>query len=38
MDIVEQNISECWDEESKEFDWDRYQYLCGIAEYWSEEE
>lgn len=33
MTRVEQNISECWNEEEKEFDWDKYQYLCDIAEY-----
>lgn len=34
----EQDIIECWDEETKEFDWDKYQYLCDIAEYWNMEE
>ena len=29
---------ECWDEENQEFDWDRYQYLCDIAEEWDMEE
>lgn len=31
----EQDILECYDEDSKEFDWERYQYLCNIAEYWE---
>lgn len=34
----EQDIMECWDEENREFDWDRYQELCDIAEYWDCEE
>ncbi len=34
----EQDIMECWDEENQEFDWDRYQYLCDIAEEWDMEE
>lgn len=38
MTRVEQNITECWDEETQEFDWDLYQYLCDIAEYWDCEE
>lgn len=32
---VQQNVEECWNEETREFDWDRYQYLCDIAEYWG---
>lgn len=31
----EYDIMECWDEENKEFDWDEYQKLCDIAEYWG---
>lgn len=31
----EQDIMECWDENSQKFDWDRYQELCDIAEYWD---
>ena len=31
----EHDIMECWDEENKEFDWDEYQKLCNIAEYWD---
>ncbi len=31
----EQDIIECWDEQTEEFDWDRYQELCDIAEYWD---
>ena len=34
----EQDILECMDTESGEFDWDRYQELCDIAEYWECEE
>lgn len=34
----EQDILECWDEETKEFDWDEYQHLCDIAEYWDSED
>jgi hypothetical protein len=25
----------CYDEETKEFDWDEYQHLCDIADYWN---
>lgn len=32
------DIELCWDEETEEFDWDKYQYLCDIAEYWDCEE
>ena len=35
---VDQSISECWDEELEEFDWDEYQHLCDIADYWDFEE
>jgi hypothetical protein len=34
----EQDIMECWDEDNKTFDWDRYEYLCDIAEYWDMDE
>ena len=34
----EYDIALCWDEENNEFDWDTYQYLCDIAEYWDCEE
>ena len=34
----EYDIEMCWDEETNEFDWDEYQYLCDIADYWSCEE
>lgn len=34
----EYDIQICWDEEKKEFDWEEYQYLCDIAEYWGCEE
>lgn len=33
MDRVEQNVMECWD--GKEFDWEEYQYLCDITDYWD---
>lgn len=32
---AEQNAMECWDEETSEFDWEEYQYLCDIADYWD---
>lgn len=38
MTRVEQNIAECWDEETREFDWDQYQYLCDIQAEWDCEE
>ena len=38
MTRAEQNVSECWDEETEEFDWDLYQELCDMAEYWDSEE
>ena len=31
----EYDIEMCWDEETNEFDWDEYQHLCDIAEYWD---
>ena len=34
----EYDIELCWNEETKEFDWDEYQYLCDVAEYWECEE
>ena len=34
----EQNANECWDENTKEFDWNEYQYLCDCADYWDCEE
>lgn len=34
-DRVEQNIIECTDFETGDFDWDEYQYLCDIADYWD---
>ena len=37
MDRVEQNVAECWDEETQEFDWDYYQYLCDVQDAWYEE-
>ena len=35
---VQQNVTECWDEDNKSFDWERYQELCDMAEYWEAEE
>lgn len=35
---VEQNVNECWNEERREFDWDKYQSLCDIADYWEADE
>lgn len=35
---VEQNLSECWNDECGEFDWDEYQYLCDVADYWDMDE
>ena len=35
---VEQNIEECWDKEAEEFDWDTYQYLCDLGDYWCSED
>lgn len=32
------NVEDCWNEETREFDWDYYQYLCDIADYWDCEE
>ena len=37
MTRVEQNIEECYSDDG-EFDWDKYQYLCDIAEYWDTDE
>ena len=34
----EYDIEECLDKETGEFDWDRYQYLCDIAEEFGCEE
>lgn len=35
MSRNEQDILECYDEENKEFDWETYQQLCDIADYWG---
>jgi len=32
------DIDCCYNEETKEFDWEKYQYLCDIADYWDCEE
>lgn len=29
----EYDVDVCYDNETKEFDWDMYQYLCDIADY-----
>lgn len=34
----EQDIQECYDKETGEFDWEMYQYLCDIADYWDMDE
>ena len=34
----EQDVMECVNDETQEFDWDLYQYLCDIREYWDMEE
>lgn len=34
----EYDIEVCWDEDTKEFDWEGYQYLCDIADHWDCEE
>ena len=36
MSRVEQNIIEC--QNGKDFDWDQYQQLCDIADYWEADE
>lgn len=33
-DFVQKHKAECYDEDG-EFNWDKYQYLCDIAEYWE---
>lgn len=38
MTRANQNAYECWDEDVKEFDWEEYQELCDIADYWDCEE
>lgn len=38
MTRTEQNIDECYDTETGEFDWYEYQYLCDCADYWESEE
>lgn len=38
MTRAEQNVYECWNEESKEFDWEEYQQFCDVADYWDCEE
>lgn len=37
MSRNEQDILECTNEDGS-FDWDRYQELCDIAEYWDMDE
>jgi len=31
----EYDIEMCYDEDTREFDWDEYQRLCDIADYWD---
>lgn len=38
VERVQDNVRECWDERSQEFDWEQYSYLCSIADYWDMEE
>lgn len=35
--FVKSHMDECFDDDGK-FDWDEYQYLCDIAEYWEMDE
>ena len=35
---IRQHIHECWDEEHREFDWDKYQEMCDQADYWDMED
>lgn len=35
-DRVSQNVFECTNQNG--FDWDEYQYMCDIADYWNCEE
>jgi hypothetical protein len=35
---AQQDARECYDAKSGEFDWDKYQELCDIADYWDMEE
>lgn len=35
---IEQDIEECYDDIGEVFDWDAYQVLCDIADYWNMEE
>lgn len=38
MTMTEQDVLECYDEDNKKFDWDLYQQLCVIADYWNVED
>ena len=38
MERTERNIDYCWDSEKEEFDWEEYQYLCDMGDYWDCEE
>lgn len=35
--FVRQHLDECYDEDG-EFDWEKYQQLCDIADYWDMDE
>lgn len=35
--FVRSHRDECYDEDGN-FDWDEYQYLCDLAEYWDMDE
>lgn len=38
MTRAEQNAQECYNDDTKEFDWNEYQHLCDIADYWDTDE
>ena len=38
MTIDKYDVESCYDAETKDFDWDLYQTLCDIADYWSDDE
>ena len=37
-DRVSNDVWECTDHDTGEFDWDEFQYLCDCADYWGCEE
>lgn len=38
MTIDKYDVESCYDVETNEFDWDLYQALCDMADYWSDDE